>query len=379
MYTYNLAVDQKLPFNSTMELAYVGNRSDHLLNDGANNGVNVDDQNALPIGSLFRPFGGTPAQIGQVNIEAGSLTTAQQNALRPYPYYQHILAASHRLYSNFNALEVGWAKNQGKLNYSVNYTWSKALGSVGEEGETSTPADPINPRNNYRALGFDRTHIFNANYSYDFGKLVNNKYIGGFTNGWQLSGITQIQAGQNVQDIITPNFGLNGGITIPNPNPTPTQPTLQVGVSAASLLGTPDYLLQPVVTGNPAIKTAPHQVINAANFSLPAAPGINGTYVFPYIHAPAYTETDLTATKNFKIGESQNLQFRVAAFNFLNHANSSFNNADAAGQETSLNLSNPNVTTQENSATLSPSTQNFGFAPLREGRRILELNLKYSF
>ncbi len=379
VYTYNFAVDQKVPFNSTIELAYVGNRSDHLLDSGANNGVNVDDKNALPIGALFA--GNTPATIGVQNITVGSYSTAQVNAFRPYPYYTHVLAASHRLYSNFNALEAGWSKQQGRFNYSVNYTWSKALGSVGAEGETSTPADPINPRNNYRALGFDRTHIFNANYSYDFGQLVHNRYIGGVVNGWGVSGITQIQSGQNVQDIISPNLGLGGGLILPTqPGQAPGSAPLQVGVSAQSLLGTPDYSLQPVYTCNTtSVKTAPHQTINGNCFALPAAPGINGQYVLPYIHGPAYTESDLTASKTFKIRESQNVQFRIAAFNFLNHANSSFNNADANGPETTLNLSNATASTQENSATLSPSTKNFGFTPLREGRRILELNAKYNF
>jgi hypothetical protein len=73
------------------------------------------------------------------------------------------------------------------------------------------------------------------------------------------------------------------------------------------------------------------------------------------------------------------VQFRIAAFNFLNHGNSSFNNADHNGNETILNLSNNNATTQENSATLAPSSSNFGFSPLREGRRILEVSAKYSF
>jgi hypothetical protein len=375
VYTYNLGVDQQLPFKSMMEITYVGNRSIHMLDDGANNGVNVDDKNALPIGALFA--GSIPTQLGLANVTAGSLTEAQQNAFRAYPFYTHVLAASHRLTSNFNALEVVWNKNTGRLNYGINYTWSKALGEIGADGETSTPADPINIHNDYRPLGFDRTHIFNANYSYDFGRLANNRYIGGVTNGWQLSGITQMQSGQDAQDIISSNFGLTGGIIIPDA--ASTTGTAQVAVSPAALLGTPDYLLQPVLTCNPASKVGPHQTINSACFSLPSAPGIQGQYTFPYIHGPAYTESDLTATKTFKIRESSNLQFRVAAFNFLNHANTSFNNADVNGNETTLNLSNNTPTTAENSATLSPSTKNFGYTPLREGRRIMELSLKYNF
>lgn len=57
VYTYNLAIDQKMPFNTTFEIAYVGNRSDHLLDNGSNGSVLLNDQNTLPIGALF---GGRP-------------------------------------------------------------------------------------------------------------------------------------------------------------------------------------------------------------------------------------------------------------------------------------------------------------------------------
>ena len=215
---------------------------------------------------------------------------------------------------------------------------------------------------------YDRTHIFNANYSYQFGKLSSNRYIGLATNGWQLSGITQIQSGQSAQSILSPNFGLTGSLN---------QTTNRTPVSAQALLGTPDYLLQPNIVCNPAIGQVAHQRINAACFELPSAPGIQGQYRYPYIHAPAFTDSDLTATKDFHIGETGTIQFRAAAFNFLNHANSSFTSSDKNGSETALNLSNTNNGATEQSAT--SNNAEFGIVPLREGRRIMELSLKYTF
>jgi hypothetical protein len=215
---------------------------------------------------------------------------------------------------------------------------------------------------------YDRTHIFNANYSYQFGKLSSNRYIGLVTNGWQLSGITQIQSGQSLQSILSPNFGLTGSLN---------QTINRTSTSAQALLGTPDYLLQPNITCNPAIGQVAHQRINAACFELPAAPGVQGLYRYPYIHAPAFTDSDLTATKDFHIGEAGTLQFRAAAFNFLNHANSSFTSSDKNGSETALNLSNTTDGATEQSARSSNSE--FGIVPLREGRRIMELSLKYTF
>lgn len=370
VYTYNFAVDQKLPANSTLELAYVGNRSLHLLDNGANNGVYLDDQNTLPIGALFRDVSGSvPTQVGAETQRIGQLTTHQVDQFRPYPFYEHIEASRHRLYANYNGLQATWTKSQGRLLYTLNYTFSKSLGVYGEYAN-GNPADPLNPRNDYGPEAYDRTHMFNATYSYSFGNFFRNRYIGGVTNGWQLSGITQIQSGQDVQAIISPNFGLSGSLN---------ESVYTTGVNAQSLLGTPDYLLQPVLTcNNPGIKTQPHQVINGGCFALPATPGVNGDYRFPYTKAPAFTDTDLTAIKDFKIRDSQDVQFRVAAFNFLNHANSSFSSSDKVGSETALNLSNSTANgVAENSA--ASANPEFGLAPLREGRRIMELSVKYSF
>lgn len=365
VYTYNAAIDQQIAFNSTFEIAYVGNRSDHLLDNGSNGSVLLDDQNALPIGALYG--GNIPSQVGAATAAASQLSTHQIDQFRPFPFYQHVEAGRHRLYANYNALQASLTKQQGRLHYSLNYTFSKALGVLGAYAN-GNPADPINIRNDYMPEAYDRTHIFNANYSYELGKFVQNRYLGIATNGWQISGITQIQSGQSVQSILSPNLGLTGSLN-QTVNLTP--------VNAQALLGTPDYLLQPVLTCNPSIGTVPHQRINAACFSLPSAPGIQGDYRFPYTHAPGFTDTDLTVTKDFHIGERQNVQFRAAAFNFLNHANSSFSTSDKSGSETALNLSNSNNGATEQSAV--SSNQQFGIVPLREGRRIMELSLKYSF
>ena len=40
--------------------------------------------------------------------------------------------------------------------------------------------------------------IFNAAYSIELGNPVRDKIAGGFVNGWQLSGITQLQSGANL-------------------------------------------------------------------------------------------------------------------------------------------------------------------------------------
>jgi hypothetical protein len=94
---------------------------------------------------------------------------------------------------------------------------------------------------------------------------------------------------------------------------------------------------------------------------------------------PMFWNSDLSLLKNFRITEHQNLEFRFAAFNFLNHDLLSFSNGDnnlklnfnSAGQ-----LSNA---TDPNHACPGPSCQAFGYSDYHYGHRILELGVKYSF
>ena len=84
----------------------------------------------------------------------------------------------------------------------------------------------------------------------------------------------------------------------------------------------------------------------------------------PYIHGPAYFQSDLTLIKDFHLRDSHTLEFRAAAFNFLNYKLKTFSNIDAS----SLQLIYPLT-----------SDQNFGRSLYNSGRRVIELAVRYSF
>ena len=421
VFTYNLAIDQRLPGKMLLEVAYVGNRSDKLLNDGSTQNTTLDNLNTLPIGSLFQPYNAskrpdvtmatgiedghvfpifTPPSGGN-NTAVSNLTQGVIDSYKKYPLYNHLFVPEHNTYSNYNGLQVGLTRQQGHGTFSANYTFSKALGILGIGGSStySYPGDPFNYRNDYNSLPFDRRNIFNAAYSYVFGDLVKNKLIGGVTNGWEVSGITNYQTGPNLQATISSDFGVNGNIVVPvgsvavagsnvstcTSNPPAAgapAPTCQVGVSSTNILGTPDVNLQPTLIGNYTPNTSAHQYINPNAFALPAL-GTNGQYRYPALYGPSFLDTDVTAAKQFKIRENSSIQLRIAAFNFINRANNTFTN---------VNLSNYTVAFNETSqadlnSTLlasrvsngAPGRDQFGTANLKTGRRILELGLRYDF
>jgi hypothetical protein len=84
--------------------------------------------------------------------------------------------------------------------------------------------------------------------------------------------------------------------------------------------------------------------------------------------------------KNFKIKQKQSIQFRAAAFNFLNHGLLSFQTSDV-----NLSLSHTGVTIptgfygDANSPAYLQAGANFGKATQHYGQRIVEFSTKYSF
>ncbi len=390
VYTYNFAVDQKAPFNSIFEIAYIGNATRHLLNDGQGLLNNI---NAIRPGVLYGPNPTTGKTLplfptaGSTNTPtaANSVTNLGSNEIdqyRPYPLYHNLNISQHNAYANYNSLQMQWNKQQGAFNYGVNYTFSKALGVLGAgpvgESNAGSAIDPFNYANDYLPESFDRTHIFNATYSYNVGRVFTNRLAAGAANGWLISGITNLQSGTNLIASNNSNFNLGGNLQVIDGAGQPQS----LPVNSISFLGTPDVTLQPVVGRNAGIGTLPHQYANNAAFSLPQV-GQQGTYRPPYIHSPAFTNTDLTAAKDFHATEHAVAQLRVAAFNFINHANSTFATS-VPGQQNALNLNYNNGTVNQPVATAIATAPNtnaatFGQAPLRTGRRILELSLKLSF
>ena len=406
--TYNLSVDQRLPGNMLLEVAYVGNVSDKLLNDGSTQNTTLDDLNSLHVGALFGPQPNsrqdTAATAGQSfpvfgpaaggnNVSIGSLDQAHIDSFKRYPLYNHVYVPEHNTYSNYNGLQVGLTRQTGKAHYNVNYTFSKALGiqGIGGSATYSYPADPFNYNNDYTNMPFDRRHIFNASYSYTLGKFVQNRFLGGVTNGWEVSGIVNYQSGANLPSIINSNFGLSGSLQVPvgavaavgnnvsTCTTTSGTGTCTVPLSSTNVLGTPDVNLQPRLIGAPNQTNGNHQYVNANAFSLPTL-GTNGAYRYGFLPGPGFFNTDITAAKRFPIREGSSVQLRLAAFNFINHANNSFTQVNQANY--TLNFSQTSNSADVNQALLSTnasSNPQFGYAPLREGRRIIELGLRFDF
>ena len=380
--SYSFTLAERLPWRSQLEVAYVGSKSDYLSN--WNN--NFDQINDLTVGSMFAAKGwladcypsGNPSNDGGAcsanGADTGYTSGAIQNA-RPLQTGPCVAAGNclgtvkiidHKMYSNYNSLQVTWNKQSGPLTFLSNYTFSKALGIRGEGGAAS--GDPTVLANNYGTLPNNRTHIFNVAYVYEFPKLANaNGFVKQVANGWQISGIGQYQTGADLQASVSSNFNYTGfipagttfmGRTITN----------AIQATSSNTLGSPDITLMPALTCDPRSGLKANQYINGACFSPFVTPGQQGSYIFPALTGPGFFNTDLSIFKNFTFGKSETrkLQFRFSGYNFLNHPNRTFLNADQ----------NLNLTFKSDGTLANP---NFGTATNTIGHRILQMMIKFSF
>ena len=238
---YSVSLVQQLPKSSVAQISYVGNNSNSLYNNGTTQAVTLNNINALPIGSLFLPANGAAlgcSTSGCTQQQVSALTAGQVQVVRPYSAYSSLTVPQHNTYANYNALQVVYLKQTGRLTFNVNYTFSKALGILGSAADFNWTAgvNPFNIRSNYGPMNFDRTQVFNASYSYSVGRVMSGRLAGGFVNNWLISGITNLQSGPNMQTGVSPspNFNLTGNVG-------PSGSTMPV--NAQTVLGTPDVSL----------------------------------------------------------------------------------------------------------------------------------------
>lgn len=333
--SYSLTISQQLPARTLFELSYVGNRTRNLINGGALAEIN----NPLP-GSMF----GDP--------------TGDTNRYRPLRNWQSLRVLRHDLSSNYNSLQASLAKQSGRLNYTLSYTFGKALGIIGND------LNPFDRNAAYGPLPFNRTHVLSVTYVVDVPDLTPkdaNRFLKGVSNGWVVSGLVQAYSGANLQaNSNNQNFNMNAPSPIAGSN-----------INGAFIYGTSAIRAMPRLTCDPREGLADGQYVNGACLAPPIAgtggsTGVNGPFVMPLLEGPGFWQADLSVFKEFAISESKKFQFRAQAYNFLNHPLSSFLGGD------------PNLSANFDAAGRITNPR-FGFADSKVGRRTMMLALKFFF
>lgn len=408
---YNLTIDQKLKWNTQLEVAYVGNQSSQLVDDGedteGSNFGEVANQNKMPIGALFTPdpiTGVTSTNPENVqknpNFATLTFTPTGNNYADWHPLgYAYGTNSTYMLentaFANYNALQASWIKTTGRLTFDFNGTWSKMLGTTLQE-------NPYVEGANYGPTAEDRPFVFNSTYTYSSGTLhLDNGVLNAIGSGWTINGISTWQAGGYVPAELgngVPNFNLGiGYVDLPaDPNGgngtgnLSTDTGVSSGLSSKTYFGTDESLpILPKLTCDPRKNVGNHQILNGSCFTAPAlltnAYGVangtasltvspNGGQAFPYMRTTAYFDNDLAIQRTFHVHEQQNVLLRVSAFDWLNHSLLTFSSSNYYTLGYTADYKTQAITST------TPST--FGDMTVRSAlpyARVIELDAKYSF
>jgi len=393
-YAWNLTIDHHFKWNTLLDVAYVGNTSSQILDNGetieGSGFTGLADQNKTPIGAFFAPdpkTGVTSNNPENLSKQIDGTPTGNTAAdYHPFGYAYStstVTEAKSNQYSNYNGLQVAYLKETGHLTFDFNFTWSKTLGTVLQENPFVVRAG------NYGAAPIDRPYVFNSSYTYQVGDFHHGgAIVGAILSGWSISGISTWQAGGSLLAELgnnVPNFGLSEGYdpaTLPaNHNAT----GVSTGISSATYYGTDAALaIQPVLTCNPNQGLAKYQRIQLKCFAAPAIGGIDtigqfGGQKYPYMSMGSYFDNDLALARTIHIHNTQNVQFRVQAFDWLNHPLPEFSSASQVTLHYLVNYETKAIALNTTSGNTSPT---FGYMDTKTAlpySRTLELNVKYTF
>ena len=226
--------------------------------------------------------------------------------------------------SAYNALQAHVEKRMSHgFQVGFSYTYSHATDEQSAMGLFYNGNNPQNLRSGYGLSDFDRKHVINFTYMYEFPKLfAGSSFKGKVGNGWAISGLTVIQSGQpySVVDysgaVGSIFYGVNDGIT--NPIVPLSGCTPQQALTGAS--GT--------TAGSPALRAdcfgLPLLSPGALNGAIPS----NDPYETNFIdhgqrnifRQPWQRRADIEFVKMTQITERSALKFTMEVFNLTNTA-----------------------------------------------------------
>ena len=266
-------------------------------------------------------------------------------ATQPQPQFGEITEVQTEGISNYNGLVVSYKHRFNGLGGGIiqlNYTYSHALDEVSNggfdlfalTGDTQSPQDPYNLRENYGSADYDVRHSFNANYVW---QVPIRRALGGhgwapLVDGWQVSGTIFARTGlpYSVTDS-TLGSTLNGQGYFGPIFPGIVNPA--IATSCSGVRGSVPTEANGGVTAN---CLNPADFVAAGSETGPT-PGLRNAF-----RGPGYFNTDFTVMKNTSIAhwERGKLGIGFQFFNLFNHPNFNFPVTDLAspafGQTQSL-------------------------------------------
>jgi len=331
--TYNLNVQREIAHGTVLSVGYVGSVSRHLWTQGD---INPPQCLATAVSTAFpnctqlpqiptaRPTAtnGTylvtsacliPTEVtcygSGMNI--ATLADAQGGTVsaRINPNFGSIIQAYNTGASSYSSVQVSLNRQFAHdLAGQFNYTWSHCIddGSFASSLEefAALVQDRYNQRYDYGNCTFDIRHNISGNLLYSL-PFKGNRLV----EGWQISTIVGIHTGLPLN--------VYNGAAFNDPGDLGSQWASRANYSFAPGCS-PNHLLKQksyTAQGNRVVQWFDPTCYEAQ------APGFLGNIKRDSLPGPGTFNADLSITKNTKITERLNLQFRTECFNCFNHFN----------------------------------------------------------
>jgi Carboxypeptidase regulatory-like domain len=276
-HTWNVAMERMLPFDSSIDVAYVGAKG-----VGGYAGLDINAPQTLGVGDAGRPY----ASLGRFNA---------------------INSWGRHLRTEYKSLQVAVNKRMSRgVLVKGAYTLSKAMNeSVNDDDGRATLAynTPSELWRNFGPAGFDRRHNFQLGFVYQLPWRSTNGYgsiARALADDWQLNGTFAAFSG-------TPFTVSAAGTDLNTPNNGFTN-VASGGANSADLVGSFD------VTGN--IGSA-GTWFDTTQFKQPTGVRIGNTGRNQF-YGPGGYSLDLSLFRAFPMGGQRRLEARIEAGNILN-------------------------------------------------------------
>ena len=282
--SYNLNIQQQLSRNWSMMVGYFGSEGKDLRTR-----VNLNQ-----FVNGVRPF----------------KTLSASSPILPGATLGNISDNESNGSSSYNAL---WISSNMRpwhgLQFNASYTYSKSLDFTSQNGQGIVVQDSFNPLGDKGLSDFDARNRFTANFIYSL-PFEGNR----FKSGWQIGSIFQSQSGNPVNLFLTGVTGLTGVATL-----RPDQ------IGAIQIISQPTsagiQYFAPLICDPTRAAFSPS--CNGATFAIFTANGTQhgGNFGRNSIIGPGFNNIDFSLIKRTKITERFSNEFRIEAFDLLNHPN----------------------------------------------------------
>lgn len=228
--TWTLDVQQQLPGQVLLDMAYVGDHGDHLqafMHD-PNQGNPADQARGACLEVSIDAQAGNPACAGQTPVPSpyAGFSGSVAQALRPFPQYSNAQVDSVTMSDPFGTYTYHAFQVQVQKRYSqgltilANYTWSKNITNADSEyplqaawegNGTSGALNTYNLKAEKALSQFDMPQRVVLSYTYElpFGKgkpfASKGRVVNTILGGWQVAGVQTYESGTPLA-VSSPNW-----------------------------------------------------------------------------------------------------------------------------------------------------------------------------